>query len=768
MKYKMVAISVCLIITLFTCYLIDDEIMMKRYQKLSLDILQSYEIEKISYQKAFGLYQSISIQLNHFLKRYPYKTLVKSLKKSESFIDGDTLQSFQKRIELLQTKANDLAERESVSSNLFASLLYLAKHLEADIYETYSVRLQDIKDQLILDTLGIDLSKMYDMTNNNSYTESFINSIKLNYRNELLSNIAYLFAQSGKYDEAKQMILLFSEESENQAFRIVQLARMMIHEGKIEEAKNLLAYAETLTRKKSQNPHKIMNTRYAIAETYLLMGLNEQYYKMITEIIDSVDNIFENHSSASIGSFTIDLMKVVDTLIQLKNEKLALKLVLAVFQYFEQQAIQSSYAGDIGILSKLMFHLLALKREDLADKVPSFIQYDDDQAMLYVAVAECFIQKQLSLANDYILKAKNCIKESKWLEHHLRVSLKIHSLYEANGKHEEAAMELQTTVDYLSKGNHITYDKCLDPNLELKNYLYTDVMERLLRNDLVNQARLIADSVKYHDDHVELLYRIAVYYIKNGQIDQAVDIAKQIQGGYRWDSRSEVYYAIAKHFTDRNEMDKALYYIEQANDSNKMDFFLELTERAIQKQQIQKAKEYLYKSYQYFDHHYDIQDHYRQESELIRLCGELGDETILQNEDLGYKEGRRSSIGEYFIQHINTEKFSYYLSLMTQGDSKDRLLLSACSSNASEAIQQIALKEAVESSNTIVISYYYTNQATRLIEKKEFEKALALVEKIDLMYDKVQVLALLSIYWEQPDLTGYNKEILLRILASVD
>ena len=74
----------------------------------------------------------------------------------------------------------------------------------------------------------------------------------------------------------------------------------------------------------------------------------------------------------------------------------------------------------------------------------------------------------------------------------------------------------------------------------------------------------------------------------------------------------------------------------------------------------------------------------------------------------------------------------------------------------------------MESSNTIVISYYYTNQATRLIEKKEFEKALALVEKIDLMYDKVQVLALLSIYWEQPDLTGYNKEILLRILASVD
>lgn len=327
-----------------------------------------------------------------------------------------------------------------------------------------------------------------------------------------------------------------------------------------------------------------------------------------------------------------------------------------------------------------------------------------------------------------------------------------------------ANKELQTVVNYLLKGSHISDSEYSDPNLELKNFLYEDVIDKLLENNLVKQAREIADSVKYHDDHVALLYRIASYYIKKDQISQAVDIAKHIQGGYRWDSRSAVYYAIAKHFINRNEMDKALYYIEQANDSDKMDFFLELTERAIQGKQIQKAKEYLYKSYQYFDHHYDIQDHYRQESKLIRLCGELGDEKILQDEALGYKEERYSAIAEYFIQQNNAEKFSYYLSLMDQGDSKDRLLLFACSLDISEAIQQVALKEAVKSGNTMVISNYYTNQASRFIEKKEFEKALAFVEKIDLIYDKVQVLALLSIHWEQPDLTSNNKEILRRIL----
>ena len=83
-----------------------------------------------------------------------------------------------------------------------------------------------------------------------------------------------------------------------------------------------------------------------------------------------------------------------------------------------------------------------------------------------------------------------------------------------------------------------------------------------------------------------------------------------------------------------------------------------------------------------------------------------------------------------------------------------------------ENIRNIAFEEAKKINSKAVLSLYYTNQAKQLIEKKEYAKALAMVEKIDLYYDKATIMTLLTIHWEKPDLSGENGKILHRIVQS--
>lgn len=331
---------------------------------------------------------------------------------------------------------------------------------------------------------------------------------------------------------------------------------------------------------------------------------------------------------------------------------------------------------------------------------------------------------------------------------------------------KEALVEIQEMLKNLANNN---------PEIEklyIKPPFFTDVIETLLDFKLVDQALSVAYKIPYPEDKASGLFSVAAHFINTDQIDVALKLANDIHGGWRWDSNSSLYKCIAKKYLEKKDLDKALFYIGKANTTDQAFFFLDLVENAIKSNQITTAKGYLNKAFELYKvSNWDIMTQDSLSFSITELSAKLGDEKKLNyalNDGHGLNDSKLSFLENIFIEKNNPEKFLYYLLQIPEGQQKNLVLLKAISPDSPKKIRDLAYQEAIKTDNKAVISHYYTNQAKQLIEKKEYEKALQLVEKMDLFYDKATILTLLAIHWEKPNLCGANGQIIHRIIASCD
>jgi len=606
---------------------------------------------------------------------------------------------------------------------------------------------------MAIDTMG------YDPSDYDPLKEELIR-IVLSDRNTMLSNIANTLANSGKYEQAKQVIMMFQDEPENQIIRIGLLAQIMIKANKIKEANAYLIDALSLSKNSNLNFEKQVYALYVIAETYRLLGQNEIYFKIVESIISIMEKDLRNF-----GRYENLLLNISDSLVQLKNKELAVKVLKLELAPYEKKVDRNYRRSDEPeFFAQIIVKLIELNQPDITNEISSILEYKSDQTLLQVALAKQYFKSNPTKAIGYLQKAKSMIKDAEWLEDKINVSLKIISIYNENKMKKEALAEIQEMLKNLTKNNPEI------SKLYIKPPYFSDVVETLIDFNLVDQALSVAYKIPYPDDKASGLFSVAAYYINVDQIDVALKLANDIHGGWRWDSNSSLYESIAEKYLEKRDLDKALFYIGKANTTDQANFFLDLVENAIKSNQTIMAQEYLGKAFELYKvSNWSLMSQESLSFRITELSAKLGEEKMLNyalNDGHGLQDSKLSYLENVFFKKNNLEKFLYYLLQIPEGQQKNLVLLRTIYPDSPEKIREVAYQEAIKTGNKAVISLFYTNQAKQLIEQNEYEKALVMVEKIDLYYDKATILTLLAIHWEKPNLTGANGQIIHRIIAS--
>lgn len=228
-------------------------------------------------------------------------------------------------------------------------------------------------------------------------------------RNTMLSNIANTLATSGKYEQAKHVIMMFQDEPEYQILRISLLAQIMIKANKIKEAKAFLTDAITLSKNSNLNFEKQVYALYVIAETYRLLSQNDAYFQIVESIMSIMEKDLRNF-----GRYDNLLLNISDTLIQLKNKELAIKALKLELAPYENKVDRNYRRSDEPeFFAQIIVKLNLLNQSDLTNEVTSFLEYNIDQTLLQVALAKQYFKSNPTKSIEYLQKAKRMIKDAE-------------------------------------------------------------------------------------------------------------------------------------------------------------------------------------------------------------------------------------------------------------------------------------------------------------------------------------------------------------------
>ena len=212
--------------------------------------------------------------------------------------------------------------------------------------------------------------------------------------------------------------------------------------------------------------------------------------------------------------------------------------------------------------------------------------------------------------------------------------------------------------------------------------------------------------------------------------------------------------------------------------------YLLVAEETLKTNQISKAKEHFLRFFEMFNFMgYEIYQFTQDQiySKMALILTIIDDDTLIsvvlndhknEHKKFSYYDSTLDinsflySLASEYIKQNKADKFFKYYKQITEESQTKQLLVEACSQQTSEKISSFVYDEAMKMKNKSIISLYYANQAKKLIMKKEYEKALQLVEKMDLYYDKATIFTLLAIHWEKPNLGGATAPIIHRIIES--
>jgi hypothetical protein len=751
MKYKIVVFSVFLVFFILLGFFTHQGMMLYRYKQIKQEVFAYQEAEKTSYSEALEHYQKANNLLSYYFKSFPTSVLLRSIDKQKELLGGIDLEKYYKIEPILSSYSK--AEKD-----LLACSWLLAKSLD-EYDETYGYEGRIIQDQMKLE---VDMDNMY-------CTLSPVDLVK--------SNIAYQLAKTGHFDLAQQTIMQFTKESS--LVRLSLLSKFAQKSNNKEIAKNILDSAFQLIQKSDFSPADVADGLYFISQEYKNMGLTKEMIDTLKKLTQRFDNLKDSLSNYLLSN---ELLKLIDDSMQLKQNETAITLIKSyTMQYQHYSDIFAYHEEEIPNVAKVIIYLETLKQADLLNEVMQYYKGYVSETMLYISLASLYYKNQPAKAIEFLQKAKKMIGDFSDSATRIQYNLQLAEMYYENKMDNELISVIRDILSYLSDNELKNKEKWTNSNVFI-NVINTLLM--LKKPDEAYQAFVKMPNYPYPNYNKDQgLYKIASYYLKQGNIEKTIQLTdKMVDDGIRHPNyRSNTYYDIAKKYFEKKDLDRAIFYINHANPGYESKFYLESAEEAIKTNQISKAKEYFQKFFKEFDNGGYRIPFYTDDEICGKIAGiitQIEDETLIKKvlndrrldyEQFMYALDKNSLIyamaSEYSKQN-KEEEFKKYYQEITDIYQKKRILLEVFTPPSTEKMMSFSYQEAIKTDNKAVLSLYLSNQAKQLIEKKEYEKVLAMVEKIDLNVDKATVLTLLVIHWEKPNLSGANAVTMHRIVAA--
>jgi hypothetical protein len=747
MKYKIIWISLVVVVCIVSGLFANQKLMEYRYKQINREFLIYREAEKSSYTQQLKKYQNVKRLLTNYLKRYPSKDQSIAIEESKLLSTNLRLEDFLKIEPILTMNAK-------AESDLFTCAWLVAKNKYPKNYLEDIRRDEGIKDQMLIEILGYDSEN----PDKNKINFSFLGR---GYPQLFkYSNMAMMLAKAGRYKEAQEILMILEQANFERLIRISLLAQHAIKNNYKNDAKELLDFLVEFSKDLSLGySSEGLDGLFLIADGYRQLGQTKEYYQSLERMFLCIEEEEEYNSEYSLLVFPI-----VDGLLELGNKDLAIKaLKIALTRMaipVDDEPLR--YFVDFKALTKIMIRLDGLNQSSLANQAFDYIKNKDDQARIYLALADQYFKNQPKKAIDSLQKAKELMQAIEPIEYKIETSLEILEAYHKNMLEIETLSEMDNLLELLTKSSQN------DTVMNRRSDIYLDAVDTLLQFDKPIEAITFADQKILGEEKSMALFKVAEYYLKNNQIQQAENLTKYIGWGHRTNLNSNINEKIAWEYYENKNMNQALSKIGKIDKSSQSNFYVRLSNDAIETKNIALAKSYLYKAYELNKDNEYFNSKESHTMEILNLSIQLEEEGLIEkilSSGKAWKDYLLTKLTTEYLKQNNTGKFWKYYNQLNEERIKNEVLFEASSPNTPEEIREFVYSEAVKSNNRAIISVYLYNQAIKLIEQKEYEKALQLVEKMDFDYDKATILTLLAIHWEKPNLGGDNAAIMHRIVA---